>query len=395
MKGLPSRQPFFYPIQVRRKTRTCFQAKPFTFDRMALMTRLLLASVLWATMGCGSANGQVQTYLTKGKTTVATGQPDPIRKGPGNVHCILQDKHGNLWFGTTGQGVFRYDGKSFTHFTTRGGLNGNAVSSMVEDRKGNIWFGTDAGLALYDGKTFAHIPLSFTGGSHAYPPASPNGKVPPDNAVTSMLEDRSGKLWFGTDSGVYRYDGKVFTRFLTDPAVTNDHGLSLRLVQGMVEDKRGNIWFTTKLEGVCRFDGRSIIHYEPDGELWFRGLLEDRKGNIWVGTRYKGVYRYDGKTFTHVAQGGSFDSYTVLSIIQDRAGYIWFGTEAGDEAKRETEGGLWRYDGKAFQNLSKPGDLVHPAVWSILQDRSGDLWIGTRNTGLCRYDGKTFTGFSE
>ena len=163
----------------------------------------------------------------------------------------------------------------------------------------------------------------------------------------------------------------------------------------MLEDKQGNIWFTTKLEGVCRYDGKSIINFKPDGEMWFRGLLADKNGNIWVGTRYRGVYRYDGKTFTKVLMNDRFDTYTVLSIIQDKSGNIWFGTEAGDVSKRGTEGGVWRYDGKTIQNLSKYDDLSHPAVWSILEDKSGNLWIGTRNTGLCRYDGKTFTSFSE
>ena len=362
---------------------------------MTIITRLIFASILLASIFCTSGIGQVITNLPKENTTIATGQPTPIKRGQGNVHCSLQDKKGNLWFGTTDQGVFRYDGKSFANFTTRDGMNSNAVFSMVEDKKGNIWFGTNAGLSLYDGKTFAYIPLSFTKGDYVYPSSASNNETTTNNGVTSILEDKSGKLWFGTDNGVYCYNGKAFTRFLDNQSVINSNGLTLRLVQCMLEDKQGNIWFTTKLEGVCSYDGKSIINYKPNDELWFRGLLEDKNGNIWAGTRYKGVYRYDGKTFTHILQNGSFDSYTVLSIIQDNLGNIWFGTEAGDESKRETEGGVWRYDGKTFQNISKKDDLSHPAVWSILEDKSGKLWIGTRNNGLCRYDGKTFTSFSE
>jgi ligand-binding sensor domain-containing protein len=114
-----------------------------------------------------------------------------------------------------------------------------------------------------------------------------------------------------------------------------------------------------------------------------------------VGTRYKGVYRYDGKTFTRVLQNGRFDTYTVLSIIEDKSGNIWFGTEAAmkqNEKPREAYGDTME---KHFKNISKKDDLSHPAVWSILEDKSGNLWIGTRNTGLCRFDGKTFTSFSD
>jgi ligand-binding sensor domain-containing protein len=362
---------------------------------MTVIARLTIVSLIWASIFCNVVSGQVRTSLPKENTSVAMGQTNPIKLGQGNVHCSLQDKKGNLWFGTSNQGIFRYDGKSFTNFTTVDGLNSNSVFSMIEDRNGNIWFGTNAGLSLYNGKTFAYIPLSFTKGDYIYPSTLPNNEKQTDNGVTSILEDKSGQLWFGTDNGVYCYKGKVFKRFLDNQGVINGNGLTLQLVQCMVEDKQGNIWFTTKMEGVCRFDGKSIINFKPNNELWFRGLLEDNSGNIWAGTRYKGVYRYDGKTFTNMLQNGSFDSYTVLSIIQDKTGNIWFGTEAGDESKRQTEGGVWRYDGKNFQNISKNDDLAHPAVWSILEDKSGNLWIGTRSTGLSRYDGKTFTRFSK
>jgi len=238
-------------------------------------------------------------------------------------------------------------------------------------------------LSQYDGKAFTYFSLAF--------PNEPSTS----NSVTSILEDKNGKLWFGTYNGVYCYDGKVFKRFSDNQSIVNSNGLTLNLVTCMLEDKHGNIWFNTRTEGVCRYDGKSLINYTPNDETWFRGLLEDKNGNIWFGTRYKGVYQYDGKTFTNILQNGRFDSYTVLSIIQDKSGNIWFGTEAGDESKREIEGGVWRYDGKNFQNISKKDDLSHPAVWSILEDNLGNLWIGTRNTGLSRYDGETFTSFSE
>jgi hypothetical protein len=57
----------------------------------------------------------------------------------------------------------------------------------------------------------------------------------------------------------------------------------------MLEVKQGNICFASKMESVCRYDGKSIINYIPDDELWFRGLFEDKNGNIWAGTRYKGL----------------------------------------------------------------------------------------------------------
>jgi len=337
-----------------------------------------------------SCSGQSKQNGPKENTTISPGQPKLVKTQASqqgdNVSGSLQDRKGNLWFATTSNGVYRYDGKSFNKFTMKDGLNSNAVFSILEDKKGNIWFGTNKGLSRYDGKTFTYLSLS---------PADGDNNPSAGNIVTSILEDKNGKFWFGTYNGVYCYDGNAFTRFSDDQNMVNSNGLTLKLVTSMLEDKNGNIWFNTRTEGVCRYDGKSLINYTPNGEIWFRGLLEDKNGNIWVGTRYKGVFRYDGKAFTNILQNGIFDSSTVPSIMQDKSGNIWFGTEAGDESKRETEGGVWVYNGISFTNFSTKDGLSDNGISSVLEDGDGNIWVGTRNTGLCRFDGKTFTSFSE
>ena len=349
-------------------------------------------SLLWATMFFNHCNGQVKNNLPKENAAISVGQTKLIKtqslNSGDNVHCSLQDRKGNLWFATTADGVYRYDGKAFTNFTTKDGLNSNGVFAIYEDKKGNIWFGTDKGLSSFDGKTFS--PFTTSNGNYI----NPFTNNPTTNIfVNSILEDKNGKFWFGAENGVYCYDGKVFTRFLDNPNLINDNKFDPKLVLSMIEDKKENIWFTTRAEGIYRFDGKSLTNYKPNNESWFRGLLEDKNGNIWVGRRYKGVFRYDGKTFTNILQNGQFDSDTPASIIQDKTGNIWFGTETG----------VWRYDpsaslsagGNNFQNISKKDDLSHHGVWFVLEDKAGNFWIGTRNTGLYRYDGKTFTSFSE
>lgn len=124
-----------------------------------------------------SCNGQVKEDLPKEKTieskTLLDDRPKlkkAQRKNPGNnVHCSIQDKDGNLWFATTGDGVFKYDGKSFIQFTTANGLNSNTVWSIFQDKSSNIWIGTEAGACLYDGKKFTviQIPLRKNCPSHS------------------------------------------------------------------------------------------------------------------------------------------------------------------------------------------------------------------------------------
>ena len=115
-----------------------------------------------------------------------------------NVWDIKQDRNGNIWFAAS-DGVYRYDGKSFTNITSK--LISAPIFSILEDRKGNFWFGTyDSGVYYYNGKSFQH----FT---------TREGLA--NNSVMPIYEDKAGNIWFGTGGGVSRYDGKSFRNFTT------------------------------------------------------------------------------------------------------------------------------------------------------------------------------------
>ena len=68
--------------------------------------------------------------------------------GYGVVSRFMQDKAGNLWFGTTDNGLYKYDGKSFHRFTTNDGLDCNKISCILEDKDGKLLVGTEVGLCL-------------------------------------------------------------------------------------------------------------------------------------------------------------------------------------------------------------------------------------------------------
>lgn len=99
-------------------------------------------------------NGQKQQNIRAPKTIIS-GQPKLIKTQGSDqscsVTCGLQDKAGNLWFGTWGEDVYRYDGKFFSQFTMTDGLNCNFVSSILEDKNGNIWLGIRDGLYRFFG----------------------------------------------------------------------------------------------------------------------------------------------------------------------------------------------------------------------------------------------------
>jgi ligand-binding sensor domain-containing protein len=348
-----------------------------------------------------ACNGQIKTNAPKDNIDKQTANKNQTTKliktqgsGPAdNVHCGLQDKTGNLWFGTTGRGVYKYDGKTFTQFTIADGLNSNTVWSMLEDTEGNIWIGTNKGLCRYDGKTFSAILINANFDNLLFNNAS-NYNSTLKNEVWSMMQDKNGKLWFGTSEGVYCYNGKSFTHFLQNDGVINKQNLLLKMVDCIVEDKNGMIWFASGMppgmEGVCKYDGKTIESFKPNGDGWIRYIVKDKNDKLWFGGRSRGNFYYDGKTFFNFTEKVGIGN----SILSDKAGNMWFTGEEGENSY-ESKDGIWRYDGKTFTNFSMKDGMGKYFVHCMIEDRNGNIWIGTRNTGLYRYDGKTFTSFFE
>jgi ligand-binding sensor domain-containing protein len=203
-----------------------------------------------------------------------------------SVWSIIQDKLGILWFGTT-DGIYKYDGKTFSFFTHNDGISNNTgvainkVESILEDKNGKIWFGgrlTD-GLFCFDGKTLNHL--------------SPDG----DNWFIPKIQDKSGNIWFGTRMhSIYRYDGKSFTNFTSKEF----HGW----VISMAEDNKGNLWFSTE-KGVAKYDGTQMTSLtDKDGikNDYIFHLVCDKSGTLWIGTRGLGLYSYNGKILTNFSE---------------------------------------------------------------------------------------------
>ena len=233
-----------------------------------------------------------------------------------HVFSVLEERSGNLWFGTIRGGVYKYDGKSFTLFTTADGLPDNIIGCMMQDKAGNIWFGTDIGVSRYDGKKFTNF-------------STEDGLS--GNSVNAIMQDKSGKIWFGTRGGEQSdacyYDGKAFTLF------RKEDGTRFSNVRSIIEDKEGFIWIGGQ-DGLCRFDpyastkagGKSNEFSTKD----FIGyILEDKKGNIWLSKGVEGsadmtLTMFDGKSFTEIRRDRQ-----IFGIIEDSTGKIWFGSIDG------------------------------------------------------------------
>lgn len=106
------------------------------------------------------------------------------------IRSIFQDSKGNLWFGTLGEGVVKFDLKTLAYYSNPEGFNCTSVYAINEDKNGNLWFETDQGVYKYNGKTFRNYNQK-DGLNHI------------DISRKSIHVDKSGAIWVGTHSGVY------------------------------------------------------------------------------------------------------------------------------------------------------------------------------------------------
>ncbi len=174
---------------------------------------------------------------------------------PYGVYYIYKDTKGNIWFGTSNLGVYKYDGNNISWMyekhlteTPEGGSFG--IRSIIEDKNGYIWI------------------------------CNPNYKykILPDSTESSELKSINYQREFGVESK--RLESLYF--------------LSMTL------DNNGNLWMVSYDNGVWRKNGNELIHYpikDGDIDVLLFSIYKDNQGALWLGTHNAGVYKYNGKSF--------------------------------------------------------------------------------------------------
>ena len=150
-----------------------------------------------------------------------------------------------------------------------------------------------------------------------------------------------------------------------------DDGLPHHSVWAVRQTRDGSLWVGTQ-GGLARFDG---IGFSPQPELLgmiVRALFEDPDGGLWVGTEGHGLYRYHGGRATPVGDARGLPSRAVFAILRDRAGTLWVGTGAG----------LFRSRGNEPFASARSGGLGGAVVSALAEDGGGRLWVGTAGNGL-------------
>ena len=290
--------------------------------------------------------------------------------GSSVIQFCYEDKNGNLWIATGGDGVTKYDGHNLTTYTQAQGLCNDGIEEVLEDHEGNLWFASwGGGLSRFDGKSFTNFTFNKGLGS---------------NYIGGITLDKDNHLWATTlYGGIVKYDGKTFTHY------DENSGMEAGYVDCVLEDRRGNLWFGTNQAGLVKFDGISFYHFNL-GEVfpfnWIADLLEDDNGNLWIATKGAGIIKYDGTSFTNYTEKDGLPNNSIHNIEEDANGDLWMSP---------FESGITQFDGKGFKNYGVLDGLENNSVESVFEDSNGTLWFGDSGGNLSKLRPNTFHHFME
>lgn len=270
---------------------------------------------------------------------------------------------------------------SFRHYTVEDGLSYNAVVTIIQDRRGFMWFGTEDGLNRFDGLTFKKYRSTGLG-----------KKVIVSNVVSCLLEDPTGNIWVGTDAGIYILN--TLTEEITPFEVTAPDGVAINsTVNKMVLDHSGCIWIGTYGQGVfCynlktnKLDQYNVL-IEGMGSTRFdfvNQIFVDSKNTVWVAPRSaeNPLLNFDRKKggFRGLSDGSK--NFSVYKFFEDSHHNLWLGTwNKGICLLNPTTGQI-----KSYLSPEKQGGILH--IHEIVEFSPGVLFIGS-DDGLSIFDTQT------
>lgn len=272
------------------------------------------------------------------------------------VQALLRDRNGVIWIGTT-SGISLFDRGNWSQLTKANGLASNNVQVLFESQNGEIWIGTrDNGVSFSD---------------RSWQPITTNHGLS-DNRIISMLPGENQHVWVGTPDGLNRY---------TTDGVESIEQLQGREIREIIEDMQGRIWLGTD-QGLWMTDGEVWLNLRIErGVNETQAVVVDLGANIWVSTGIllegdpgigflPGLHRYDGARWHSELELIQQMDRTIVAMFVDSRGRIFFGTLSD----ATFDSGLWVLDADLLRRLELPasGDIR-----AMLEAEDGSIWVGS------------------
>jgi signal transduction histidine kinase/ligand-binding sensor domain-containing protein len=326
------------------------------------------------------------------------------------ITALSRDRNGRILVSDIANGTFRFRGSQVERLATPALWHGAMppVISMAEATDGKIWMGTlGAGLFIFADGQATSVNEGF-----------------PERKINCLLPISNEELWVGTDTGLYRWNGKEFHRTVLPPALGNVQILS------MLRDRDSNVWVGTA-RGLLRINANSMSFSAEDeirGHTGINALFEDREGNLWVGgsqglgrirdstfltyspaidSRFEhdGPVYVDGESRTWFApeQGGLYalkdgriqsiptgiPATDVVYSIGGGGDDLWVGRQHGGLTRLQFRNGA-----VASQTYTNANGLAQNSVYAVYKSRDGSVWAGTLSGGVSKFKDRKFTNYT-
>jgi len=351
----------------------------------------------------------------------------------GSVQCWLEDHEGNLWLGLNEGGLARLRPRIFHAVWPDAGVDSKVARAVCQDERGVLWFGSGSRQVWRwaDGAFTNFTPTNTSyfedtkvcpaGDGVLWVGSVQNGLLRLHNSeftrpfdsrtigtvARSLLRDRQGELWIGSEFGLFRYDEtsglKTFTR--TD-------GFTPAYVLSLAEDTNGDLWCGTALGELRRMHAGQFTSFRPPDSLTdaatlraastadpmvehnrgalsggerFWALHFDADGALWIGSLGGGLLRFKDGKFTRFTTHEDLPSEHVNQILEDNHDQLWLGTRAGVVRVSRRELDAFADGAKELPNFVTYGKSdglpalecsggSQPNCW---RSRDGRLWFTT------------------
>ncbi|HKK74619.1 MAG TPA: two-component regulator propeller domain-containing protein [Saprospiraceae bacterium] len=299
---------------------------------------------------------------------------------------LVADQKGNLWMGTDGSGVFRWNAKEQSLLQYKNSLTDpyslidNNIESMYLDPNNGLWIGTHKGVSYYNPhrKPFKIIRAGL--GENAIR----------QGTIEDILVD-GNTIWIGID------DGGLSKYQMTDGEVTNykaadnvNNGLKDNDVVALVKDNASNLWIGTWGGGISRLSPQGQFYHFLDDptippmaqDLFISTFFKDSQGDIWIGTVDNGLIHYQVKEKlfqffeTRINTPVSIPGSWVIDINEDTAGNIWVVTTAGVFTYAPSKGQV--------NPITWPDSIAADNIMVLHPSEDGTMWLGSQQ-GLIYY----------
>ncbi|MBL6449470.1 hypothetical protein JMN32_24370 [Fulvivirga sp. 29W222] len=324
--------------------------------------------IVWISSGCLFAQNELRPYKKLDQYNFDHWKSEdglPVN----SIINIIQAETGYIWFVSYG-GITRFNGiefYTFNSFNTPEIIN-NSYTHIYEDNSGVIWAASSGGG------------VTAIRGENTRTYTIEDGL--PSNFVEEVVQDKRGRIWVATSDGLYYKEGEFFVNDDTPSA------LKSRELKSIACDDANQIWAATADAGVFRFsEGKVNGHYTVEQGLVSNiiNYLNTESNGVWVGTDMGlSIIKKDSTIENITMKEGLQNDYVVSSLV-DNNGVTWVGSYRG----------FCRINKGKFSYFSHAHPIFGQDVTSMVQDREGNLWLGTYRSGLYKlWDGK-FTNYSN